>query len=205
MIVLGDDLKVVINRKKIKNIYFRIDDDLNILVNCPRFVSDREIDKLLNENIKSLEKMYKRAVDHTIKEEKIYYLGEKLEYIYYKKVMFDNGVAYGPSIDAVNEYLERHSLDFFQKRMDIYVREFDNLPNFRLRVRKMKTRWGVCNKSSMTVTLNTLLIHKRVDLIDYVIVHELSHFDHMDHSALFWACVERHYPNYKNARKELRY
>ena len=53
MIVLGDDLKVVINRKKIKNIYFRIDDDLNILVNCPRFVSDREIDKLLNENIKS--------------------------------------------------------------------------------------------------------------------------------------------------------
>ena len=119
--------------------------------------------------------------------------------------MFDNGVAYGPSIDAVNEYLERHSLDFFQKRMDIYVREFDNLPKFRLRVRKMKTRWGVCNKGSMTVTLNTLLIHKRVDLIDYVIVHELSHFDHMDHSALFWASVERHYPNYKSARKELRY
>lgn len=205
MIILGDDLNVEINRKKIKNIYFRIDDDLNILVTCPRFVSDREIDKLLNENIKSLEKMYKRAVDHTIKEEKIYYLGEKLEYIYYKKVMFDKGVAYGPSIDAVNEYLEKHSLDFFQKRMDIYVKEFDNLPKFRLRVRKMKTRWGVCNKGSMTVTLNTLLIHKRVDLIDYVIVHELSHFDHMDHSALFWASVERHYPNYKSARKELRY
>ena len=35
----------------------------------------------------------------------------------------------------------------------------------------MKTRWGVCNKSSMTVTLNSLLIHKRVDLIDYVINH----------------------------------
>ena len=205
MIILGDDLNVEINRKKIKNIYFRIDDDLNILVTCPRFVSDREIDKLLNENIKSLEKMYKRAVDHTIKEGKIYYLGEKLEYIYYKKVMFDKGVAYGPSIDAVNEYLEKHSLDFFQKRMDIYVKEFDNLPKFRLRVRKMKTRWGVCNKGSMTVTLNTLLIHKRVDLIDYVIVHELSHFDHMDHSALFWASVERHYPNYKSARKELRY
>lgn len=205
MIVLGDDLNVVINRKKIKNIYFRIDDDFNILVTCPRFVSDREIDKLLNDNIKSLEKMYKRAVDNTIKEEKIYYLGEKLEYIYYKKVMLDKGVAYGPSIEAVNEYLEKHSLDVFQKRMDLYIGEFDNLPKFRLRVRKMKTRWGVCNKGSMTVTLNTLLIHKRVDLIDYVIVHELSHFDHMDHSAAFWACVGRHYPNYKNARKELRY
>jgi len=205
MIVLGDELNVIITRKRIKNIYFRIDDNLNIIVTCPKFVSDKEIDKLLNDNIKALEKMYKRAVDHSIKEDKIYYLGEKLEYIYYKKVMIDNNIAYGPSIEAVNEYLEKHSLEVFQRRLDLYIDEFSNLPRFRLRVRKMKTRWGVCNKGSMTVTLNTLLIHKRVDLIDYVIVHELSHFEHMDHSAAFWACVGEHYPNYKNARKELRY
>ena len=205
MIVLGDDLKVVINRKKIKNIYFRIDDNLDIVVSCPKFVSEREINKLLDANIKSLEKMYKRTVDHNIKEEKIYYLGEKLDYIYYKKVMFDNNIAYGPSVEAVNEYLEKNSLDVFQKRLELYIGEFERLPKFRLRVRKMKTRWGVCNKGSMTVTLNTLLIHKRVDLIDYVIVHELSHFEHMDHSAAFWACVGEHYPEYKKARKELRY
>lgn len=205
MIVLGDELNVVIIRKKIKNIYFRIDESLNIVVTCPKFVSDREIDKLLNDNVKSLEKMYKRAVDQNIKEEKIYYLGDKLDYIYYKKVMFDKNVAYGPSIDAVNEYLEKHSLEVFQKRLELYINDFDNLPKFRLRVRKMKTRWGVCNKGSMTVTLNTLLIHKRPDLIDYVIVHELSHFEHMDHSTAFWNCVGQHYPNYKNARKELRY
>jgi predicted metal-dependent hydrolase len=87
--------------------------------------------------------------------------------------------------------------------MDIYTPEFDNLPKFRLRIRKMKTRWGVCNRSSMTVTLNSLLIHKRVDLIDYVICHELSHFEHMDHSPAFWKEVSRHYKDYKKARKEL--
>jgi hypothetical protein len=204
MIVLGDELKVVIIRKKIKNIYFRIDENLNILVSCPKYVSDIEINKLLKDNIKSLERMYKSAVNKSIKDEHIYYLGKKLEYVYYKKVMIDGYIAYGPSTNAVNEYLEKNSLGFFQDRMNIYMQEYDNLPKFRLRIRKMKSRWGVCNKSSMTITLNTLLIHKRVDLIDYVIVHELSHFEHMDHSREFWNCVGRHYPNYKKARMELR-
>ena len=67
----------------------------------------------------------------------------------------------------------------------------------------MKTKWGVCNISSMTVTLNVTLITKREDLIDYVIIHELSHFKYMNHSAAFWDEVGRHYPDYKRARKEL--
>ena len=68
----------------------------------------------------------------------------------------------------------------------------------------MKTRWGVCNKSSMTVTLNTTLIHKAVPLIDYVIIQELCHFKHMDHSPSFWKEVEKYYPYYKLARERLK-
>ena len=81
---------------------------------------------------------------------------------------------------------------------------YKHLPKFRLRTRNMKTRWGVCNKGSMTVTLNTMLIHKKPYLIDYVICHELAHFEHMDHSRAFWQCVEDHFPRYKEARKELK-
>lgn len=205
MIILGDELEVIVTRKKIKNIYFRINEQLQIVVSAPKFVSDFEIDRLLKKNISSLEKMYRRAVDHSIIDDKIYFLGKKLEYIYFKRVMIDDGCAYGPSIEKVNEYLEKNSLSYFQERLDIYKCEFTNLPNFRLRIRNMKTRWGVCNKASMTVTLNSQLIHKDVKLIDYVIVHELSHFEHMNHSAAFWKCVESHYPEYKSARKELRY
>lgn len=205
MIVLGDELEVIVTRKKVKNIYFRINEQLQIIVSCPRFVSDFEINRILKKNISSLENMYRHAVDKHIDSSKIYYLGKKLDYIDFNRVMICDSAAYGPSIDAINEYLERNSLSFFQERLNIIMNDFDNLPKFRLRVRKMKTRWGVCNKSSMTVTLNTLLIHKDVHLIDYVIVHELSHFEHMDHSAAFWACVGRHYPEYKSARKELRY
>ena len=69
----------------------------------------------------------------------------------------------------------------------------------------MTSRWGVCNSGSMSVTLNTKLITKPIHLIDYVIIHELCHFKHMNHSKEYWKYVESIYPYYKKARKELKY
>ncbi len=204
MNISGDELEVVIERKKIKNIYFRINENRQIYVTCPRLVRDKEIYKLLADNKKSLEKMYKKVLNDNAKFAKVMLLGKELEYVYSKKIAFKDRTAYGPSIEAINLYLERKSLKVFQDRLNIIADTFNNLPKFRLRIRKMKIRWGVCNRGSMTVTLNSLLIHKRVFLIDYVIVHELSHWSHMDHSAAFWREVEAHFPEYKKARKELR-
>ena len=193
---------IVIERKRIKNIYFRIKDD-SIYITCSRLVPEREINKLLEKNKKSLEKMAKKESERHKDDFKVLFLGYELTYEYDTKIHFDDHKAYGPSVDKINESLEKHALKYFQERMDIYTPEFNNLPKFRLRIRKMKTRWGVCNRKSMTVTLNSLLIHKKVDLIDYVICHELSHFEHMNHSAAFWKEVEKHYKDYKKARKEL--
>lgn len=204
MIIDGDELEVVVERKRIKNIYFRINEKKQIYVTCPRLVSDTEIKKLLKENIKSLEKMYKKVMNDHAKNDKVLLLGNELEYVYANRIKFVDRVAYGPSIDAINAYLEKKSLKVFQDRLNIIAPGFSNLPKFRLRTRKMKSRWGVCNRGSMTVTLNTLLIHKKVFLIDYVIVHELSHWSHMDHSKEFWEEVKKHFPEYKKARKELR-
>lgn len=204
MIINGDELEVVIEKKRIKNIYFRINEKRQIYVTCPRLVSKMEINRLLKENIKSLEKMYKKVLKDNAKTDKVLLLGNELEYEYAKRIKFVDRCAYGPSVDAVNAYLEKKSLKVFQDRLNVIAPTFKNLPKFRLRTRKMKSRWGVCNRGSMTVTLNTLLIHKKISLIDYVIVHELSHWSHMDHSAAFWKEVEAHYPDYKKARKELR-
>ena len=68
----------------------------------------------------------------------------------------------------------------------------------------MKTRWGVCNRGNNTITLNTELLKKDIDLLDYVIIHELCHFYEPNHSANFWNWVAKYYPNYKEARKRLR-
>ncbi len=204
MIINGEELEVVIERKKIKNIYFNINDNKQICVRSPRLLTNKQIMKILEDNRKSLERMYKKLNKRIDDKDKIILLGREIEYVYDKKVGFKDQKAYGPSIEAINDYLEHHSLKVFQKRLDIYEPTYANLTQFRLRIRKMKSRWGVCNKSSMTITLNSLLIHKSYFLIDYVICHELAHFAHMDHSAAFWKCVEEHYPEYKKARKELR-
>ena len=204
MRLLDDEVNVIVEKKRIKNIYFRINENNEIYVTCPKYVSNIEINKMLERNRDSLEKMYKKQMKRNEKSLKVLYLGKELDYVYYKKIMFEDNLAFGPSVDKINEYLEKNSLKVFQERLDIYAPTFKRLPKFRLRIRNMKTRWGVCNKGSMTVTLNSRLIHYNVDCIDYVIVHELSHFEHMDHSTAFWKCVEEHYPNYKRIRKELR-
>lgn len=68
----------------------------------------------------------------------------------------------------------------------------------------MTSRWGVCNIKNHNVTLNSELSKYDINALDYVIVHELSHFIHHNHSKDFWLLVGKYYPNYKNIRKMLR-
>ena len=206
MKIVIDDITfdVVITKKRIKNIYFRIKEDLKIYVSCSYLCNEKYIEKLLLDNSKELIRMYNNMSNKIIQNNEIYYLGSKLSYEYSNKVKIDEDIAYGPSIEKINEYLEKNSIKLFEERLNRLRIMFNNLPEFRLRTRNMKTRWGVCNKSSMTVTLNTMLIHKDVTLIDYVIIHELCHFKYMNHSTLFWREVEKYYPYYKLARERLK-
>ena len=206
MKILLDDIlfEVIITRKKIKNIYFRIKEDLKIYVSCNYLCSNNYIEKLLINNSKELIKMYNNMSKKFIESKEIYYLGNKLNYEYSTKVRIDENNAYGPSLEKINEYLEKGSIKIFENRLNRLKIMFDNLPNFKLKTRSMKTRWGVCNRRSMTVTLNTLLIHKDVTLIHYVIIHEMCHFKHMNHSSSFWNEVEKYYPYYKLARERLK-
>ena len=80
---------------------------------------------------------------------------------------------------------------------------FDDIPFFTLKIRYMKTRWGVNNLTRHTITLNSELLKKEIDLIDYVIIHELCHFYEANHSPKFWARVSEYYPDYKGARRRL--
>lgn len=80
----------------------------------------------------------------------------------------------------------------------------EKIPYPKLKIRKMTSRWGVCNVKDKTVTLNFELIKRDIKYLDYVIVHELSHFIHPNHSKSFWFLVSKYIPNYKELRKEMR-
>jgi len=68
----------------------------------------------------------------------------------------------------------------------------------------MSSRWGVCNLKNKNVTLNLELSKYNIDALDYVIVHELSHFIYPNHSKTFWLLVAKYYPRYKEVRKALK-
>lgn len=67
------------------------------------------------------------------------------------------------------------------------------------KVRYYKSRWGSCN-SRGELSFNYLLMMTPPWVIDYVIIHELCHLRHLNHSACFWQLVEKYQPHYKQAK-----
>lgn len=70
-------------------------------------------------------------------------------------------------------------------------------------IKSYRSRWGSCH-SDGRIYFNWRLIMAPVDVIDYVVAHELCHLLHHDHSAAFWSAVERLYPGYREQRRWLR-
>ena len=67
----------------------------------------------------------------------------------------------------------------------------------------MKTQWGSCNHAAGTIRLNTELVKKPKDLLEYVIVHEMAHLLEPTHSERFVEVLDVHYPTWREARAEL--
>ncbi len=72
-----------------------------------------------------------------------------------------------------------------------------------LQIKAYTARWGSCRQDGL-IQLNWKLIQAPLEVIDYVVLHELSHLRHFDHSASFWRQLGQHCPDYKNRRKWLK-
>ena len=201
------EYEVIIARKNNKNTYIRVKDDLTINVTTNYFVTNGQIKKMLDENYNYLKKSIERCVKHSEKSQNFYYLGKSYDIITIgtKDIEIIDNRIYVKNIEYLNKWLQKQMKQIFKQHLDqIYDVFEENIPYPNLRIRKMKTRWGVCNKKTKTVTLNSELIRYSLDKLDYVIIHELSHFVHFNHSASFWSLVNKYCPDYKKIRKELK-
>ena len=70
-------------------------------------------------------------------------------------------------------------------------------------LQRMKTKWGGCNHRAGNIRLNTELVKKPKDLLEYVVVHEMLHLVEPTHSERFVELLEQHYPTWREARAEL--
>lgn len=102
----------------------------------------------------------------------------------------------------VKRALRREAVAYLPRRLR-YLAETYGFTYERERFGNQSGRWGSCS-SSGTISLNVALMNLPLELIDYVLIHELSHTKHMNHSPEFWAVVESCMPQYKQHRKLLK-
>ncbi len=104
------------------------------------------------------------------------------------------------------EQLSAKELEKIKEKIGFRVRHYSKIMGVtvgKITIRNQKTRWGSCS-SKGNLNFNYQLYYLPEELLDYVVIHELAHRRHMNHSADFWAEVEKYCPNYKTYRQQLK-
>ncbi len=102
---------------------------------------------------------------------------------------------------ALRRWLTAHAAEVLQPSLEACARELG--ASYRqLLVRRQRTRWGSCSTRG-TISLNCCLLFQRPPVVRYLLIHELTHTVHMNHSRRFWQAVARHCPHYERLDREL--
>ena len=151
------DIKIV--RKHNKNSYIRVKEDMSILITTGYFTTKRDIKRMIDNNIDSIIKMLNRQCKRIEKNKSFFYLGNSYDIIEVptiENVEFDNNYIYIPNEKKFEKWYKNQLLKVFKERLEYNYRFFDEVDICpELKIRTMKTRWGVYNRVKHSVTLNS--------------------------------------------------
>lgn len=99
-------------------------------------------------------------------------------------------------------FYKRESQQFISSRIQIWC-QIMNLHPHKIRFKNQSTRWGSCSSKGI-INLNWRLIAAPLDVIDYILIHELAHLKHLNHSAQFWNLVDQFCPHVQSSEKWLK-
>ena len=194
--------------KNNKNMYLRIKDDLKVVITAPKRTPERVITSFISKNIDYIKKIIiQKEQIKTKKQYKLEYLGNIYDIcrINEKNIYIGDTKAFVGTKVNLDTWYKKKSKEVFETYYNNCFEQFkESKIKPDLKIRKMKSKWGVCNITNKTITLNQELIKLDSKYLEYVIYHELCHLKHPNHSKDFWNLVEVYIPNYKQIRKEMK-
>lgn len=190
-------------KTNLKKYYFRIKNNI-IYVSAPFYSTLDEVINLLETNIsnKFLDKL---LISNTqkINEDSFYLFGRKYDIEELKAISED---AFGftfETMEQFNKKIKKYVLEKLTSRVRYYEEIMEVYPPYRVAVRNTSTRLGSNSRKTHTISLTFNLIHYNMNVIDSVVVHELAHHFHFDHSKEFYDVVYKYCPEYKKMRSIL--
>lgn len=103
----------------------------------------------------------------------------------------------------IGKLLSRNMIESVKERAEAFNSSHFRANILNVRIRNNKSTWGSCSKNG-EITISSRLLLAPLDVIDYVLIHEIAHLIERNHSKRFWGLVERAVPDYKEKRKWLR-
>ena len=216
-----------------RSIAIQIYPDLRVVVSAPLFYSEKKIESLLKEKetwiqkkIKEFESIKKTQTPRELKEGAVFlvfgkeaklhvFRSEQLtsqrqsKIDFYEgafQVMLPAGLSLLEETKLFKKLLEKKYAEIALQKLLERVAFFEpqlKVKSSCVKLRNYRSRWGTC-RSNGEITFNWRLAMVPDWVLDYVVVHELSHLRVMSHQPRFWKCVESVYPEHKKARSWLR-
>jgi predicted metal-dependent hydrolase len=196
-------------RSKRKTLSLTINENAELVIRAPLRLSIKKIQDFINEKESWINR--KQAIienqikDVTSNQNKLLYLGSlfpiNINQSATKDFMFTGEEFIANSIEpnllslSIKKWYKKKFREIAIPRVT-YFAEQHNLMVNQVRIKNQKTMWGSCS-SKNNINLNYLLLMAPMKVIDYVIIHELVHTIHRNHSIEFWSSVESIMPDYK--------
>lgn len=177
------------NRKNIKHCYLRILKENLIEIKANRYFTLYDAKKLIEKKSEWIKSSIKKLSKNRLNEDEFSYLGEikKLEDFNIKNL----DIFYKKEIQKILP----SKVEELSKKMQLFPTSIS--------FRKNKRTWGSCNYKN-GLNFNILLMKFPIEVMEYVIIHELAHIKHKNHSKDFWNLVEVYCPNYKEVEKRFK-
>ncbi|MDO6354612.1 SprT family zinc-dependent metalloprotease [Caloramator sp. CAR-1] len=225
----GQRIDYKVSKKGKKMITIRVNEKGEVIVTAPPFADDDFIrmfvEKGANLILEKLKELGKNKKDEKKKEfttgKRLPFLGSELtlkvivddvdkiraykkdcELIVCVPKLLDKTERQQHINDIIIKWYKEQAKKIFKIRLDYYSRKY-GFEYKRMAVKEQRTRWGSCSTKG-NINLNWRLLFAPIDVIDHVIIHELCHLKHHNHSKSFWNEIKSIDPDYESKKKWLK-